>query len=158
SSGGSSSDQPEAAPMVDDGQNYQVVNAPVGASVPYLPDDAVKTKIDGKTYFVHDDAYYQAFSNEDETIYVVVNNPNGDATATTAPAQSEEASSAVDQCVAGLSPNGKKVYDAVAGNIQPGDDAEDQFKSIVRNMVKNGELSRSDAKAAAQEASECLGA
>ena len=67
---------PDSQPMTDDEQNYQLVDAPVGASVPYLPEDAVETTVNGKTYFVYDDVYYQAFSSEDETVYMVVDQPS----------------------------------------------------------------------------------
>lgn len=149
---------PSAEP---DEHNYQVVSAPVGASVPYLPEDAVEKKIDGKIYFVHDNAYYRAFVSDDETIYMVVADPTGASASAEAqqPLQAaapEKSSAQADPCVAALSPDAKKVYDAAAPKILPGDDAEEQFKSIVKNMVRNGELSRSNAKAAAQEASACM--
>ena len=55
--------------------NYKVVDPPAGVTVPYLPDDAKETKIDGDEYFVVGDTYYQEFSNGGKTIYMVVENP-----------------------------------------------------------------------------------
>ena len=61
--------------MTDEEYNYEVVGAPVGATVPYLPDDADKQQIDGKAYFLYDGTYYKAFANDGETIYMVVEDP-----------------------------------------------------------------------------------
>lgn len=63
-------------PMTDEDYNYEVVAAPAGATVPYLPDEADKQTIDGKTYFLYDDTYYKPFANDGETIYMVVEDPN----------------------------------------------------------------------------------
>ena len=66
-------DTPE---MTKDDSNYEVVAPPVGATVPYLADDAKEETIGGKKYFVHDKTYYRAFASDGETIYMVVENPN----------------------------------------------------------------------------------
>ncbi len=61
--------------MTDDGNNYEVVKPPIGATVPYLPEEAKEQTIKGRKYF-HDQAtYYQPFSSEGETIYMVVEKP-----------------------------------------------------------------------------------
>ena len=60
---------------VDDEQNYEVTAAPVGATVPYLPDDAAEETVDGKKYFVNDGTYYRPFASDGDTIYMVVEDP-----------------------------------------------------------------------------------
>lgn len=62
--------------MTDDENNYAVVKAPIGATVPYLPEEAKKQTIKGRRYFVSEETYYQPFSSEGETIYMVVENPH----------------------------------------------------------------------------------
>ncbi len=62
--------------MTDDENNYEVVKAPVGATVPYLPEEAKEQTIKGRKYFQSEGTYYQAFSSEGETIYMVVENPH----------------------------------------------------------------------------------
>jgi hypothetical protein len=61
--------------MTDDGNNYKVVKPPIGATVPYLPEEAKEQTIKGRKYFHDKGAYYQPFSSEGETIYMVVENP-----------------------------------------------------------------------------------
>jgi hypothetical protein len=66
----------EAGPdMVTDDHNFEAAGPPVGATVPYLPDEAEEKTIGGKTYFVYDGTYYRAFMSQDETIYQVVEDP-----------------------------------------------------------------------------------
>jgi hypothetical protein len=67
----------EAPPMIerDDGKNYKVVKPPIGATVTYLPEEAKKETVKGKTYFNYEGTYYRPFSSEGETIYMVVENP-----------------------------------------------------------------------------------
>ena len=65
-------DTPE---MTQDDSNYEVVVPPVGATVPYLPDEAKKETVGGKKYFVHEGAYYRPFASDGETIYMVVEDP-----------------------------------------------------------------------------------
>jgi hypothetical protein len=65
----------DAPEMTQDDSNYEVTSPPVGAAVPYLPDEAKEETIDGKKYFVHDGAYYRPFASDGETIYMVVENP-----------------------------------------------------------------------------------
>jgi hypothetical protein len=62
-------------PMVEDDQNFEVVAPPVGATVPYLPDEASEEVVAGKKYFVHDGTYYRAFASDGETVYMVVESP-----------------------------------------------------------------------------------
>ncbi len=67
----------QAPPMTEreDGKNYEVVKAPVGATVPYLPEEAKEQRVKGKKYFRYEGTYYQPFSSQGETIYMVVENP-----------------------------------------------------------------------------------
>jgi len=53
-----------------------VVKAPIGATVPYLPEEAKEQTIKGRKYFQFEGTYYQAFSSEGETIYMVVEKPH----------------------------------------------------------------------------------
>jgi hypothetical protein len=62
-------------PMTEDEHNYEVVAPPVGATVPYLPDEADEETVGGKMYLVYDGTYYQPFQSEGETIYMVVEDP-----------------------------------------------------------------------------------
>ena len=48
---------------------------PVGATVPYLPDEAEERSVGGKTYFVYSETYYRPFVSDGETIYIVVEDP-----------------------------------------------------------------------------------
>ena len=74
------SDDPSDIPMLDDeGENYEVVASPVGATVPYLPEGAHEETVAGKRYFVSGGTYYQPFAGEGETIYMVVADPRGTA-------------------------------------------------------------------------------
>ncbi len=74
-------EDPSEIPMKEGGeeQNYEVVAAPVGATVPYLPEEAEEKTVSGKKYFVHDGMYYRAFASDGDTIYMVVEDPRGQA-------------------------------------------------------------------------------
>ncbi len=61
-------------PMTDDG-SYEVTAPPVGATVPYLPDEADEETVESKKYFVYEGTYYRAFASDDETVYMVVADP-----------------------------------------------------------------------------------
>ncbi len=61
---------------LDDEQNYEVVQPPVGATVPYLPESAHQETVGGKAYFVHEGTFYKPFASDGETIYMVVEDPN----------------------------------------------------------------------------------
>ena len=63
--------------VVDNEQNYEVVAPPVGATVPYLPEEADQDTVDGTTYYVFEDTYYQPFASGDDVIYMVVEDPRG---------------------------------------------------------------------------------
>jgi hypothetical protein len=65
----------EMSEAPEEGKNYKTVAPPVGATVPYLPDDAKEKTIDGKKYWQQADTYYQAFVSGGDTIYMVVKNP-----------------------------------------------------------------------------------
>jgi len=58
-----------------DGTNYKVVEAPINAIVPYLPEEAKEETIKGKKYFHYQEAYYQRVSSEGKTMYMVVAAP-----------------------------------------------------------------------------------
>ena len=62
--------------MTDEDYNYEVVEPPPGATVPYLPDEADEQKIASKTYFLYDGTYYKPFASDGETIYMVVEDPH----------------------------------------------------------------------------------
>jgi hypothetical protein len=61
--------------MIEDDQSYEVVTPPVGATVPYLPEEASEATVGGKKYFVHNDTYYRPFASDGETIYMIVDDP-----------------------------------------------------------------------------------
>ena len=61
--------------MTDDEENYKVVAPPVGATVPYVPEEANEKTVKGKTYLVYEGTYYQPFSSDGDTIYMVVEDP-----------------------------------------------------------------------------------
>ena len=65
----------ENPPMIEDEHNYEVVESPIGATVPYLPDEAVEKKIDGRTYRIYEGTYYRPFVSDGETIYQVSEDP-----------------------------------------------------------------------------------
>ena len=65
----------ENPPMTEDDHNYEVVESPIGATVPYLPDEADEKKIDGKTYLIYEGTYYRPFVSDGETIYQVAEAP-----------------------------------------------------------------------------------
>jgi len=62
--------------MTDEDYSYEVIEPPVGATVPYLPEEADEQSVAGKTYFVYDGTYYKPFASDGETIYMVVEDPN----------------------------------------------------------------------------------
>ena len=67
----------ELATLAEDDteENYKVVAPPVGATVPYLPEEATEKAVSGKRYFVYEDTYYRPFASDGETIYMVVEDP-----------------------------------------------------------------------------------
>jgi hypothetical protein len=65
----------ESVEMTDDEENYEVVAPPVGATVPYLPDEAEEETLGGKTYFVYAETWYKPFVSDGDTIYMVVEDP-----------------------------------------------------------------------------------
>ena len=73
--GGNVDDASAGPPMTDDESNYEVVQPPVGATVPYLPEEADEKKIGGKKYFIYEGTYYRPFSSDGDTVYMVVENP-----------------------------------------------------------------------------------
>ena len=67
--------QSELPPMTDDEDSYKVVAPPIGATVPYLPDEAGSETVGGKKYFIYEGTYYRRFSSEGDTVYMVVEDP-----------------------------------------------------------------------------------
>jgi len=63
-------------PMTEEDYNYEVIAPPVGATVPYLPEEADEQNVAGKTYFLYDGTYYKPFASDGETIYMVVEDPH----------------------------------------------------------------------------------
>ncbi|MFI5193629.1 MAG: DUF6515 family protein [Chitinophagales bacterium] len=57
---------------INTGSAYQVVPAPPGAVVTQIPDGAVEQDIDGQTYLVFNNTYYQPVSENGEDAYEVV--------------------------------------------------------------------------------------
>ena len=74
STGDSESESLSDVPMTDDG-SYEVIAPPVGATVPYLPDEAKEKTIGDKKYWMMGETYYQAFVSGGDTIYMVVEEP-----------------------------------------------------------------------------------
>ena len=75
STGDSESESLSDVPMTDDG-SYEVIAPPVGATVPYLPDEVDEETVEGKKYFVYDGTYYRAFASDDEIVYMVIEDPH----------------------------------------------------------------------------------
>jgi hypothetical protein len=71
----SAEDDPSDVPMTEGDENYEVVAPPVGATVPYLPEEADEKTINGKKYFEYAGTYYRPFASDGETIYMVVEDP-----------------------------------------------------------------------------------
>lgn len=67
--------EPSLPPMAEDEDSYKVVAPPIGATVPYLPDEADSDTVSGKKYFVYEGTYYRPFSSEGDTVYMVVEDP-----------------------------------------------------------------------------------
>ena len=57
-------------------KGYQVIKAPVGAIVPAVPDGGKEQKIDGQTYMVYKDVYYQPIVQNGKNVYQVVEMSN----------------------------------------------------------------------------------
>ena len=55
--------------------SFKTVEAPVGAKVDYVPDGAASETVDGVTYFVYNDVYYQPFYSGSEVVYIVAEKP-----------------------------------------------------------------------------------
>ncbi len=72
--GGVTQELPEMIKDKDD-ENYKVVAPPIGATVPYIPDETDEKMIGGKKYFVYADTYYRPYASDGETIYMVVEKP-----------------------------------------------------------------------------------
>ena len=63
------------ASQAEDGDEYVVVQPPVGATVPYVPDDAEKKTVNEVEYYVYSGIYYQAKSSNGDVVYEVVEHP-----------------------------------------------------------------------------------
>ncbi len=57
---------------IDTGNGYQVVQAPYGAVVTQIPDGAIQQDINGQTYLVFNNVYYQPVSQNGTDAYEVV--------------------------------------------------------------------------------------
>jgi hypothetical protein len=57
---------------MDTGNGYQVVPAPYGAVVSQIPDRAIQQDINGQTYLVYNNTYYQPVSVNGADAYEVV--------------------------------------------------------------------------------------
>ncbi len=64
-------DTPDAAP------SYEVVDAPLGAMVPDLPEDAKQQKVGDDTYFEYADTWYKPFYSGSDVVYQVIDKPAG---------------------------------------------------------------------------------
>ena len=71
--GGEATAEPEMVEGED--HNFEAVAPPVGATVPYVPEEANEATVAGKKYFVYDGTYYRPFVSDGETIYMVVEDP-----------------------------------------------------------------------------------
>jgi uncharacterized protein DUF6515 len=65
----------ESPSMVEGDENYEVVVPPIGAIVPYLPDEAVEKQIKDRKFLVYEDTFYEPFSSNGEIVYQVIENP-----------------------------------------------------------------------------------
>ena len=54
-----------------------VVEPPVGAIVPTLPDGAEQKTVGGADYFVYAGTYYQPFYSGSNVVYMVAEDPTG---------------------------------------------------------------------------------
>ena len=70
--GAAAGEEPE---MITEDFNFEVISPPQGATVPYLPEEAKETTIDGKKYYIYDETYYRPFVSEGDIIYMVVEDP-----------------------------------------------------------------------------------
>ena len=61
-----------------------------------------------------------------------------------------------DTCASALAGPGKAIYDAAAPRVANGDDLETALRTTAREMVAAGQLSRSEARAYAMPAAQCL--
>lgn len=62
----------------------------------------------------------------------------------------------VAACVAGLQPLALRIYNAVKPTLKPGDDLRSAIRSVVKPWVMNGDITRDQARPAAQAAGRCL--
>jgi hypothetical protein len=67
----------ELPPMMESDTNYEVVAPPAGATVPYMPEEATRETVNDDVYYLYEGTYYRPFASGDETIYMVVEDPNG---------------------------------------------------------------------------------
>jgi len=63
---------------------------------------------------------------------------------------------AADACAAKLSADAKLVYAAAIGSVAPGANMQDMVRSKTRSLVMGGQLSRGNARPAAEAAGACL--
>ena len=65
----------EGSYLVRSPRGFEVVPAPVGAIVSYVPRGAVETRIDGKKHYVHEGSYYRPYYQGTRVVYKVVTPP-----------------------------------------------------------------------------------
>jgi hypothetical protein len=63
---------------------------------------------------------------------------------------------AADTCAATLQKDAAAIYSASVAQISPGANVRDIVRSVTRDMVRSGNLSRSGARPAAESAGACL--
>jgi hypothetical protein len=61
-----------------------------------------------------------------------------------------------DACAAKLSPEAKQIYTASIGSIAPGVDMREVVRGKARSLVMGGQLTRDQARPAAEAAGACL--
>ena len=70
------------------------------------------------------------------------------------PALADQA--AASACAAGLSADGKLIYDRTAPTVTPATDLREAVIAVARPMVMEGKMTREAARPAAEAAGECL--
>lgn len=64
--------------------------------------------------------------------------------------------SAADKCAANLNTDGRVIYTSTVAQVQPGSDLRALVKASTETLVKNGTVSMSNARPAAEAAGKCL--
>lgn len=64
--------------------------------------------------------------------------------------------SAADKCAANLTTDGRTIYSTTVAQVQPGSDLRALIKASTEALVRNGTVSMSNARPAAEAAGKCL--